>query len=151
MRWIWGWKNLDSYTEFAFPSQSSLTQATTRIPVGGCSHITSAKIMGSWTPPPPSSAFVSICPTPLLYYNFWCRLFCIIKCKFKMHSVVKAGSSWKQCPCNLLSPKLQRHQCSIAQSTGQDGCHKLNHIVKNPHDHHHHHSNHHSSTLTMPL
>ena len=30
-------------------------------------------------PLPPSSAFVSICPTPLLYYNFRRRLFCIIK------------------------------------------------------------------------
>ena len=68
--------------------------------IGGCSHITSAKIRGSWTPPPPSvsngqhlayppspprqqwsafglpplppsSAFVSICPMPLLYYNFF--------------------------------------------------------------------------------
>ena len=66
----------------------------------GCSHITSAKIRGSWTPPPPSvsngqhlayppspprqqwsafglpplppsSAFVSICSTPPLYYNFF--------------------------------------------------------------------------------
>ena len=73
-----------------------------------CSHITSAKIRGSWTPPPPSvsngqhlayppspprqqwsafglpplppsSAFVSICSTPLLYYNFLHRLVYMIK------------------------------------------------------------------------
>ena len=76
--------------------------------IGGCSHITSAKIRGSWTPPPPSvsngqhlayppspprqqwsafglppsppsSAFVSICPTPRLYYNFLRRLLYMIK------------------------------------------------------------------------
>ena len=55
----------------------------------GCSLITSANIRGSWTPPPPSvsngqhlayppspfsSAFVSISPAPLLYYNFLRRL-----------------------------------------------------------------------------
>ena len=51
--------------------------------IRGCSHITSAKIRGSWTPPPPSvsngqhlaypsSAFIS--PTLLLYYNLLRRL-----------------------------------------------------------------------------
>ena len=60
----------------------------------GCWHISSAKIRGSWTPPsplcqqwsafglpplPPSSAFVSICLTPLLYYYFLRRLVYMIK------------------------------------------------------------------------
>ena len=47
--------------------------------VRGCSHITSAKNRGSYTPPPPSSAFVSIFPPALLYYNFRRRLFDMIK------------------------------------------------------------------------
>ena len=57
----------------------------------GCSHITPAKTRCYWTPPPPSvsngqhlayppsSAFVSICPMTLLYYNFLRRLVFIIK------------------------------------------------------------------------
>ena len=61
--------------------------------IRGCSQITSAKNRGSYTPPPPSvsngqhlacpptpsSAFVSIFPPALLYYNFRRRLFDMIK------------------------------------------------------------------------
>ena len=94
-----------------------------------CSHITSAKIRGSWPPPPPpvsngqhlaypplppssaigsiwlppSSAFVSICPMPLLYYNFF-TLTCLHDKMENFHL------SWSIC----LVGRLTTNYCAFA-------------------------------------
>ena len=98
--WHWQWQVSTN------PKQLELYFVTAWI--RGCSHITSAKNRGSYTPPPPSvsngqhladppsplrqqwsafslpplppsSAFVSIFPPALLYYNFRRRPFDMIK------------------------------------------------------------------------